>query len=90
MKFLISMTANSVSEENKVKYEKLGFEFEEIEETTYFGEVLKYRKIYKPVYLEVESLENLVKLMNEYGRLILQNTWDGKEKEIEIYNDYRE
>src|SRR3989442_710858 len=81
MKFLITMTANSVSQENKEKYEKLGFEFEEMkEESQYFGEVLKYHKKYKPVYLEVKKLEDLIELLNIYGEFIMRNSWDGKEK----------
>lgn len=90
MKFRLSMTANAVSEEKKEKYQKLGFEFEKVEDQYYFGELINYRKIDKVIYLEIEKVEDLVKLMNEYGRLILRNSWDGKEKEIEIYNDYCE
>lgn len=90
MKFRLSMTANAVSEEDKEKYQKLGFEFEKVEDQYYFRKLINYRKIDKVIYLEIAKVEDLVELMNEYGRLIFRNSWDGKEKEIEIYNDYCE
>lgn len=86
MKFLLTMSAYSISPDEKEKYEKLGFEFEEIKTQLFCG---RYRRLKEKVYIEIETLEELIKFKNEYGNEIVLRT-DGEDENIEVYNDYRE
>ncbi len=42
-------------------------------------------------YIKINTLEELIAFENKYGSLIISKVWDnGKEMQIEIYDDYRE
>lgn len=158
MKFLLSMAKYTIEEEEKEKYEKLGFEFVEVEDKNKFkhwiekyneekvaeifdivekyelektgdnlirwrnnaGEKFdaiieyfndkegkeiynilekqgfdftptknkdycpEYSKTNKKIFIEINTLEDLLKMENEYGRLIIQKS------NITIYDDYIE
>ena len=83
MKFLLTMSANYLREEDVEKYQKIGFKFEKIDNDKdyFYG---KYEKIDKKVYIEIETLEELINLKSSYGNLILKDDWKGR-YEIEIY-----
>lgn len=90
MKFLLTVSSNFIVTEKIEKYQKLGFEFHE--EKAVNGAFIK---VHKKVYIKIETLEDLIKFKNEYGKIIIKSHWnrfEGKEDgdEIEIYNDLRE
>lgn len=48
---------------------------------------------YKEYYVDINGLDDLLKLQKKYDRLIIESTWnqdDHVEAQIEIYDDYRE
>jgi hypothetical protein len=81
------MTADSVAEEEKEKYEKLGFTFiKPPSKATYYKNQWQVKPAWRTI--EIESLEDLIEFIKNYGTAIL--TMDVNDPEIEIYNDYRE
>jgi hypothetical protein len=79
MKFKIDTSGFFYSVEEAKKLEDLGFTFEKYE---YRGH--QFHKTSKLIEIEINSLDELLKFVKEYGPIIL------KEDEIEIYDNYRE
>jgi len=84
MDFELSVTASYISNEQKGKYEKLGFLLEPNEWQYNKGEKPWVRKSNPAPTLTIDTLEELMGFVKEYGQIILD------EDTIEIYDDYRE
>ncbi|MHC4413609.1 MAG: hypothetical protein ACYSW6_11695 [Planctomycetota bacterium] len=86
MRFHLDTSGVFYNEEEKDKLEKLGFEFKEPERTG-----AAYRKLPSELYIDFNSLDELVTLVAEYGKAIIQPPHeDGWDWNIEIYDNYRE
>ena len=78
MEFELSITGHIYpNEEDRMKYEKLGFKFEP-------SNYLQFKKSNGNPKITFNSLDDLIKFANEFGDIIVS---DGH---IEIYDDYRE
>jgi len=78
MEFELSTTGYFYpNEEDRMKYEKLGFKFEP-------SDYLQFKKSEGNPKITLNSLDDLIKFSNEFGEIIVS---DGH---IEIYDDYRE
>lgn len=42
------------------------------------------------LFIEINSLEELMEFQKDYGDIVITDELDGEMKEIEIYDDYRE
>ena len=84
MEFKLSITSDFTTNERKIKYEKLGFNFE-VNEWHYNADREPWVKQGQSFYplIEINTLEELINFVREYGQIVLN---DG---EIEIYDDYR-
>jgi len=70
------------------KYKKLGFSFER---GTSFGKKKFYWGDEKPVFIEINTLEELIDFYKEYGNLVIKESdIGGGIFGLEIYNGYRE
>ena len=83
MKFKLATSKYFYKEEEKEKFEKLGFTFREYK-SKYSSEPDTEWTIEGNPEIEFKTLEDLSEFSKEYGRLIF------KESRIEIYNGYRE
>ena len=82
MKFRLETSGIYYSESEKNKLEKLGFHFAEADKRNLST---AYRiKSYPKVEIEINSLEELMILVKEFGEIIIS------ENELEIYDNYRE
>ena len=73
MRFRITTTASSYSDEDAAKLKTLGFEF--VEETDplclYLRQSLRNRKMKNEVTKDINSLEELVAFQQEWGPIIM-------------------
>jgi len=78
MEFTLSTTGFFYpNEEDRKKYEELGFKFEP-------SDYLKFKKSNVNPSVDFNSLEELIAFVNKFGDIIVS------EGHIEIYDDYRE
>ena len=84
MKFRLTKTSHYVTNEAKIRYEKLGFHF--------LPNTWDYNKEQKPwedddafkvLPLNIESLQDLLDFVREFGRIVLEKD------SIEIYDWYQ-
>ena len=82
MKFSLSKASIYNTEEEKEKYEKLGFKFEWLPEEN------RWSDMYSTPSFEIETLEGLLQFIKTYGAIILE--WEGDPElfSILIYDDY--
>lgn len=86
MKFKLTQTKRlftDYEEDEMNKLKNLGFVFKEykgIDSLEYY----KYIVSQNDIFIEINTLEELLELSEEFGELIITK------EEIEIYNDYRE
>ena len=87
MRFNIETSGNIYSDKDKQRLEKLGFGFTRCIDEKYWL-IDDERK----VFIEINSLEELIKFQEEWGEIIIRDgdKKDNSEKVIEIYNSYRE
>lgn len=76
MKFELTTTEYGYEKEDANKLKQLGFEF--IYRDNY------YSKNDKDISIEINSLDDLMNLIKEYGQIVIN------ESKIEIYDGYRE
>jgi hypothetical protein len=83
MRFLLVTTGRHYGENQKIELESLGFEFHLNDRLRYTGRPYTMDKD-KQVFIEMESLQELVDFSDKWGQIIVNNN------EIEIYDDFRE
>lgn len=88
MKFILKKTSHFASDEDKAKYEKLGFRFRPENGMTWDKEIKWASKEQSPIIINLDSLEALMSFVREYDDLIVSS--DDGLNTIEIYDGYRE
>jgi hypothetical protein len=88
MRFYLETSGFSYRDEKDVKkLEKLGFKFEKQEKPA----LRWYKRGEQILHIDFNSLDELVTLVAEYGKVIIQPPHeDGWDWNIEIYDNYRE
>jgi len=77
MKFELSSAKIRFSDEEKIRYEALGFQFERREGN-------EWRCKNAPIIIELNSLDELIEFIRRWGAIIMD------ENEITIYDDFIE
>jgi hypothetical protein len=85
MRFNLDTSGLYYKEEEKDKLEKLGFKFTGPKRAN-----AAYRKSPTELYIDFNSLDELVKFIKEHGSIVIQPPEVTDEWYIEIYDDYRE
>jgi len=81
MKLTISSNKSQFSKEEREHYSKFGFVFKKD----------KYGYYTEPIKIEVNSIEDLDKIIKYFNHSIVINNFDeDSDNNIEIYDDYRE
>jgi len=87
MEFRLKKTSYFVTDEEKIKYEKLGFRFRKYRLD--WDDSIKWTaKEQPPLTLNIGSLGDLMAFIREWGRIIIDI--DEEHNTIEIYDYYRE
>lgn len=91
MKFVLSRTSTHAKEIRDIKVDNNKVDnkkYKVTEGQVYFRYVRKY---IDRLFIEINSLEELMEFQKDYGTIIIMNNiYDGEVKEIEIYDEYRE
>ncbi len=85
-------TFEEIKEKINVDWLSEGFNHKIIPANEYFKTQHIYREFNKEIWvIEINTLEDLLKLENNYGNLIIERAYENDEiYEIEIYDDWRE
>jgi hypothetical protein len=73
-------------EKDKNRLEKLGFKFEKEEKPV----LSWYKRGNQVLHIDINSLEELLRFIEEHGSIVIQPPEVTDEWYIEIYDDYRE
>jgi len=85
MKFRLSVTKYFYMKDEKEKLEKLGFKFKSYPPPEIgSGFQYDYTVIKSKIFVEINSIEELIKFSEEWGELVIHKDY------LEIYNGYRE
>lgn len=93
MKFILKTTGNWYNDENKKRLEKYGFHFEK--KTKYVHEGREWFKddygLNRNLIIEINTLEELLKIQEELGNLVIQKDCENKDVIcIEIHDGHKE
>ena len=87
MKFNLSTSGSYYNDEDKNELEKLGFKFDEPSRPS----AAWHKQSNHKVYIDFSSLDELVKFIKEYRRVVIEPPeMDERDWNIEIYDYYRE
>lgn len=94
MKFRLETTRSTYKNEERAKFESLGFHFELAEDPSSAFVQGETNRIKGSPVIEFSTAEELARFVEEYGPIVIDRIYgvDGYKDgfEIEIYNGYRE
>jgi len=92
MKFKLRRTGSFADDEDKAKYEELGFKFNPY--CGLLGDSYPWMTSWDDndeLQIEINTLEELLKFIDKWGTIVLGHDYDDEKRyRLEIYDDYRE
>lgn len=92
MKFRLTTTGSFYEKREAEELQKLGFKFKSRDKTQFFNTIREsfFLDSDHEVYVEIKDLNDLLKLQDKYGDIIITKIYGTDKYQLEIYNDYRE